>query len=246
MSAGRAKTLEEWRHEYRDNKALWGRNRGWSRCMFCNSYTCGQWCIPGVDKTICDACLTGEIVQDRAQPQAVAVPGEIIDIPYARTTKKVKVTVQVHTNWGDGDDFDLVHESNIWKTDGDHALPRRSYFVKQCAHVTIGIRNVEAEALTLQITHVDENLDPGDMKTVIIEPRGVFEFSLERAHGEDRECLKICDIAGKLSLMLSFQEELPVMSRKRSRVGGSAGEVVDPTNELDMHLRSLCLLGQAL
>ena len=48
--------------------------------------------------------------------------------------------------------------------------------------------------------------------------------------------------------MLSVQEELPDMSRKRVRGEGSADAPIefDDESELDMSLRTLSLLGQAL
>jgi hypothetical protein len=256
--------IEEVRRKYRENPASWGRNRGFSRCKFCDKYSCGQWCIPRSDKSICDQCLTGQSAEAGAQAPAAgtcapgagvcaAVSGEIIQIPYLtvqdKDKKSVKVTVEVRRNWDDGNDFELVHESKIWKMGNPYnRVQRRSYFVKKNKHVTIGIQNLESAALILKILHVDENLDPGDMKTVTIQPHDVYKFMLERADGEDRESLKIFDSSDQLSLMLSVQEELPDMSRKRLRGEGSAATPIefDDESELDMSLRTLSLLGQAL
>ena len=248
-----SKTLEEVRREYRDNKDSWETNRGFSRCMFCNSYSSGQWIIPGLySKAICDKCLTGQSAQAPPRAQAPAVSGETMQIPYLTVKdedkKNVNVTVEVRMNRDDVD-FQLVHESNTWKMENYYKpVQRRSYFVKKSARVTIGIQNLEPAALILKILYVDENLDPGAMQTVTLQPNGVHKIQLDRSDGEDRESLKICDSSGKLSLMLSVQEELPSMSRKRSLGEGSAAAPIrfDDDSALDMSLRSLRLMGQAL
>ncbi len=204
----------------------------------------------------CDECLTGQSAEAGAQAPAAgacaAVSGEIIQIPYLtvqdKDKKSVKVTVEVRRNHDD-DDFELVHESKIWKMGNPYIrVQRRSYFVKKNKHVTIGIQNLESAALILKILHVDENLHPGDMKTVTLQPHDVYKFMLDRADGEDRESLKIFDTSDQLSLMLSVQEELPDMSRKRVRGDGSADNPIElgHESELDMSLRTLSLLGQAL
>ncbi len=61
---------------------------------------------------------------------------------------------------------------------------------------------------------------------------------------EDRESLQVCDSAGGLALMLSFQEELAAMSKKRKGGDGSAAAPIRfDDSDLDASLRSLRLLG---
>jgi len=83
------------------------------------------------------------------------------------------------------------------------------------------------------------------MEEVFLTCRGVYEYKLERREGEDRESLQVFDSAGGLSLMLSFQEELAAMSKKRmvEVADGSAAAPIRFDADLDKALRSLRLLG---
>ena len=141
-----------------------------------------------------------------------------------------------------------VSEEKTWKMENPYrAVARRNYFVKKSACVTVGITNLESRGLTLQVTHVDENFKFKKMEEVFLTCRGLYKYELERFEGEDRETLQVCDSAGGLSLMLSFQEELAAMSKKRKvEVGdGSAAAPIRFVEDadLDKALRSLRLLG---
>ncbi len=114
-------------------------------------------------------------------------------------------------------------------------------------HVTVGITNLESRGLTLQVTHVDESFKHAEMEEVTLKPNGVYEYPLMRVEGEDRESLKVCDSGGNLALMLSFQEELAAMEKKRKKRARGEGSVESPIRfgdaDLDASLRSLRLLG---
>jgi hypothetical protein len=126
-------------------------------------------------------------------------------------------------------------------------VPRRSYFVKKNAHVTVRITNLEIRGLTLQVAHVDENFKHANMEQVLLTCRGVYELKLDRSEGEDRESLKVCDSGGNLALMLSVQEELAAMEKKRKKRARGEGSAASPVrfddSDLDASLRSLRLLG---
>ena len=243
MSAGHVKTIEEVRRDFRENEDSFLQIRGFSTCRFCKKRVAGVYAQQGQPGYVCDNCITGV-----AEAQALAIPGEIIHIPYLQEAdkKKVKVTVQVRRNRDDVD-FEHVSESNTWTMGNPYnPVQRRSYFLKKSVNVTVGVQNLEGQALILQVTHVDENFKHAEMEEVSLKPNGVYEHGLVRSDGEDRESLKICDRAGNLSLMLSFQEELPVISKKRSRRDGSAADPIEFDSDVGASLRSLYSLGQAL
>jgi hypothetical protein len=160
--------------------------------------------------------------------------------------KKVRVTVEVRRN-RDDEDFEEVSEEKTWKMGNPwQPVQRRSYFVRTSAYVTVRITNLESRELTLQVTHVDENFRHAKMEEETLKPNGVYETSLTRVDGEDRESLQVCDSGGNLALMLSFQEELAAMSKKRKvKVGdgSAAAPMVFEDADLDKALRSLRLLG---
>ncbi len=248
--AGHQKTIEEVRRDYQENEQNFSQIRGGDRCRFCGKYGYGFYTDMQTKpiELICDACLNGAGAQAQggvpgAQAQGGVQAnegdeGEILDVPIKKETKKVRVTVQVRRN-PDDDDFHHVHEDKIQKMQNEYrSVQRRNYFVRRSAHLTVGIQNLESTPLILQIQHVDENLDPGEMKTVTIQPNAVYELLMRRSVGEDRESWKIFDSSGALAMLLSFQEELP--SRKRPLPGASADTVID----LRASLQSLYVLGQ--
>ena len=247
MSGGHANTIEEVRRDFREHEEWFEPIRGFSECRFCKKWASGPYRERGQAGYVCGNCIAGAEAVEAAQ--AAAKTGEVIEIPYLKEAKKeVRVTVEVRRNWGDAD-FEEVSEEKTWKMDNPYGVvQRRSYFVKKSARVTVGITNLENRGLTLQVTHVDENFKCAKMEEVFLACRGVWEYELERTEGEDRESLQVCDSAGGLSLMLSFQEELPAMSKERARVAGSgSGSAAAPIefedSDLDVSLRSLRLLG---
>jgi hypothetical protein len=184
-----------------------------------------------------------------AKKAAKGGQGEEIEIPYlgGAEKKKVRVTVEVRRN-RDDEDFEEVGEAETWKMGNPwQPVPRRSYFVKKNAHVTVRMTNLENRALTLQVTHVDESFKHAKMEEVLVASRGVYEYKLDRSEGEDRESLQVCDSAGGLSLMLSVQEELAAMEKKRKKRARGEGSVESPIRfedaDLDQALRRLRLLG---
>jgi hypothetical protein len=84
------------------------------------------------------------------------------------------------------------------------------------------------------------------MEEETLQPNGVYEYPLTRVDGEDRESLKVCDSGGNLALMLSFQEELAALRKKRTVAvgdGSAAAPIVFADADLDQALRRLRLLG---
>jgi hypothetical protein len=248
-SGGAARTIEAVRREFREHEEWFEKIRGYSECMFCRKWASGPYFQRGQRGYVCVDCMAEPEVLAAAVAKKAAEggKGEEIEIPYLKEAKKkVNVTVEVRDNW-DEEDFEEVSEEKTWKMENPYrAAARRNYFVKKSARVTVGITNLESRGLTLQVTHVDENFKFKKMEEVFLTCRGLYKYELERFEGEDRETLQVCDSAGGLSLMLSFQEELAAMSKKRKVAvgdGSAAAPIVFEDADLDQALRSLWLLG---
>jgi hypothetical protein len=250
-----SETVEDVRRDYEEHPDTFVLIRGFARCRFCRKITGGYQKVGHPDKFICIQCLglyedqapKGEIVDVQAPKGEIVdvqVPnGEIVDVKCSGGIKKMQVTVATSaTSWDD--EFEIIEDYSIQKLYTGFAVTviRRNYFVQRCNRIRVVIKSLEDETLTLQVSHLNQDLDIDLTKTILFAKDFEYVIIMNREVGEDRESYKFCDSSGKLVMLLSFQEVFEDVHRKRNKRSALPN---GHQTQLDISLRRLCLLGQS-